>query len=247
MKQISIFIMILLHSPIFGQCDADRHNMTLADMWVSCETTISPNISRGRSHWIMYDLGTTYQLGKSTIWNLNSWMHQDKAMDRYSIDISLDGQNWSEASEGNLAQAPLSGFYEGDEGPDLSDFVARYILITGSTNHGDAEGCVGISEFKVEATPVTTATKDLATEGMAITAAPNPFGAETVIDLSNIASGRYNYHIYSAEGRIIGQGSKNISGSGDRWTLNTSAWISGLYFLHLQNESGYVHIKLIKS
>ncbi len=125
----------------------DRHNTSVDASWISCQPLSSPNPARGVSHWIMYDLGSIYQLGPSHFWNLNAPDFLTSGINTMSIDLSEDGVGWVHAADYSLSQAQGSGFYHGESGPNLSGRNARYILITVTDNHGGP--CSGFSEWRV--------------------------------------------------------------------------------------------------
>ncbi len=125
----------------------DRHNTSLDNAWLSCYTLESPNPTRGESHWVMYDLKGSFELHEVQIWNLNDGGDVSQGMQDIAIDVSIDGENWTEAAAITLAPAPASGYFTGAPVADLSGVPGRYILITGVTNHGGE--CYGLSEVKI--------------------------------------------------------------------------------------------------
>jgi hypothetical protein len=146
MKEL-ILVLIFLPCILFGQINPDRHNTSWTDTWVSCTTSLSPNILRGESHWFMMDLGYNYTLGQSKLWNYNAPENLDRGIQDYFIDYSLDGTNWTELGQYILNQTNGSGYYEGEAGPNFNQLNARYILITPISNYGGE--CYGLSEIKI--------------------------------------------------------------------------------------------------
>ena len=71
MRALLFIIGMSMSLGLSAQCYMDRHNTNWHDAWVSCQTDMSPNTSRGLGHWIMYDLGYTYILGDIHVWNIN--------------------------------------------------------------------------------------------------------------------------------------------------------------------------------
>ena len=55
--------------PIVAEACSSPNTAIWNNPWLSCQTTPNPKSSRGNSHWIRYDLGATYKLGKMQVWN----------------------------------------------------------------------------------------------------------------------------------------------------------------------------------
>ena len=128
--------------------DANRHNTSYNAGWISCFEAPNPNTDRGTGHWIMYDLNATYPLGQMHLWNLNSPSYLDDGIQEMVVDVSDDGVTWTEVSTFSLSQSTASGYYKGEEGPDLGGHEGQYILITALSNYGG--DCFGLSEMRVE-------------------------------------------------------------------------------------------------
>lgn len=155
MRILLLFISILfVQQTLTAQCYLDRHNTTWYDAWTSCETSPNPNAAREDSHWLQYDLGHFYLLKNSQFWNANRPEHLQNGLKDVVIDVSLDGENWTEWGTYTLSQATGKNIYEGEVGPDFSEVLARYVLITAIDNHGG--DCYSLSEMKinVESAPV---------------------------------------------------------------------------------------------
>lgn len=133
---------------IFAQRSPDRHSTVSRDSWISCTTSANPNAERGNSHWLMFDFGIKYKLGESKFWNYNHPDNLNYGIQNYAVDISNDGVTWTKVGEFMLPQANASGFYEGSNGPDFNDLIARYLLITPQSNYGGS--CYAISELKID-------------------------------------------------------------------------------------------------
>jgi len=131
-----------------GQCYPDRHNTTKATMWKSCVMKMNPNTSRGFSHWIMYTLDEEKHLGAVQIWNLNDPFDLADGMKGFTIDISMDGSNWTQAYKGDMEVSNGEAIYEGSTMAHLGGARAKYILISSMSSHGG--NCVGFSEIKIE-------------------------------------------------------------------------------------------------
>ncbi len=153
MKQSLYFLIILFlicsqANEGYAQCLPDRHNTSLNTQWLSCSASQNPNSSRGMSHWAMLALNEDKGLGEVTLWNLNHPYHLDNGMNQIAIDVSLDGNNWTEVYTGNLPQAQADSEYEGTMLIDLGWVGARFIVITSLSNYGGS--CHGLAELRIE-------------------------------------------------------------------------------------------------
>jgi hypothetical protein len=128
-------------------CDvSESYGNHAADGWLSCTQSMSPNASRGVSHWIQYDLGDTLLVGTSQIWNYNASGATGQGFKSVAIDYSLDGNNWTQLGIYDWAQASGIKGYNGFEGPNFGGIKARYLLITGLSNW-DNGNCSGFSKI----------------------------------------------------------------------------------------------------
>lgn len=225
-----IFVVSVISA--YGQAYPDRHNTSYTDAWVSCEESESPNIKRDPGHWIMYDFGDQYSLHESTIWNFNVPDTTSRGMNDIAIDYSTDGEEWIELGEYTVPEAPGSTIYQGTEGPNFGGIVAKYVLISILSTHGDAT-CAGMSEFRVNAT-VSTSTnlpnKELIVE---LSANPNPASEYTMIKLGELLT-NLQYSLVDMSGKLLQQG--KITSTDFR--LNTANLASGAYTLTVHNQEG---------
>lgn len=237
-----LLLWILSLGSLVGQEYPDRHNTTLENSWISCTMSSNPNPERGNSHWIMYDFGTTYALNKSTFWNVNAYGHLDDGINDIQIDYSLDGITWN--NWGRYAVEKSSGLstYEGVEGPNFGGMVARYFLITATSNHGGS--CYGLSEFRVESTAVTVSNNDNLELDIDVKASPNPFTERCVITLSESLEGNPMYQISDMSGRVVRQNSF----MGQTIDIDAMGLTGGIYNVKIQNDRGIktIQINLIK-
>lgn len=148
MKKYILSIFICLYTVLsFAQQFPERHSTSKTDAWLSCSTSQSPNPDRGDSHWVQYDLGSTYVLNALTLWNYNDPLNLNNGVQEIAIDVSSDGINWTEAATSLVAISDGSAFYEGVELLDLGGVSANYVLLTVLSNHGGS--CSGFSELKI--------------------------------------------------------------------------------------------------
>ncbi len=141
---------LLMPQALDAQCYPDRHTTNIFDSWVSCETSLNPNPSRGDSHWIRYDFGSLQTVYDVSVWNLN---HPDylksgvrDMLVEYS-DVANPGSNdWMVLDTFTIARGTASSFYEGYRAFDFQGADVRHVLITALNNHGG--GCYGFSEIR---------------------------------------------------------------------------------------------------
>ncbi len=236
---ITIFVLLLLCQMGWSQEYPDRHNTTLENSWLSCQQTQSPNPLRGVSHWIMYDLATTYSLHRSTFWNVNAFEHSDEGTNDLQIDYSLDGVIWKNFGRYSLTKADEISTYQGELGPDFNGLVAKFILITSLTNYGGT--CHGLSEFKVESTPVTISDVSDLELDIDIVASPNPFNTISTIRISDLPEGgELYYKLLDMTGKVLQQNSIQSN----TFTIDGTRLLSGIYNLTVVHPNGTKTIQI---
>ena len=147
MKNYIILLLFLgMAFESYGQCDTPDPSIW-ENTWLSCSTSENPNLIRGKSHWILYDLGRPYPVGQSWVWNTNETGLTNQGMKEVIVDYSMDGENWEELGSYAFAQAPGQPQYGGFEGPDFGGKSIQYILITAVSNWGNSN-CTGLAEVK---------------------------------------------------------------------------------------------------
>ncbi|MEM8909967.1 MAG: T9SS type A sorting domain-containing protein, partial [Bacteroidota bacterium] len=122
--------------------------------WESCQTAPNPNPDRSIGHWIHYDLGASYVLTQSRIWNTNEGTHLSKGFRSVVVDFSDDGEDWTELGTYEFTQGTGEAVYEGFNGPDFGGQQARYVLLTATSNWGHPT-CYGLAEVKFNLSPIT--------------------------------------------------------------------------------------------
>jgi len=130
----------------------DKTENSAADAWESCTPSANPNAGRGVSHWIQYDLGKTYVINDSHIWNYNAAGNTGKGFKDVVIDYSTDGTNWTQLG-GMYTWDQATGVigYKGFAGPNFNGILAQYILIT-ALNNWENGACSGFSKITINAT-----------------------------------------------------------------------------------------------
>lgn len=247
MKQLLITFFVLLGlSASWSQCYPDRHSTNWFDGWVSCETSPNPNSLYGNSHWIMYDLGFDYELKETRLWNANEPNNLDYGINEFNIDYSLDGVEWFNLGTFNLEQASGESIYEGVEGPNFNETLARYVLITPTTNHGGE--CFGFSEFKVNINdPLTVIDEE---DGFNALVYPNPFVNNVTLRIASLYEDLpIEYALYDILGRQIIRKTLPYSADSDTYpiTLNGGNLTTGIYILKIEQGDKKRSFKLIKN
>jgi len=143
-----VFLLVIVNSS-FSQCLSDRHSSTWYDGWISCQTKDSPNPLRGDSHFILYELDNIYYLYEMKIWNLNAPDLLNYDIQNVIVDVSDDGNTWTEFGQFTFSQATGKNDYEGIEEINFNGQKAKFVLFTPTSNYGGA--CYGLSEIKVRA------------------------------------------------------------------------------------------------
>jgi len=222
--------MLIINTTLLAQVYPDRHSTTWKDAWISCTPAESPNVKRGNSFWIMYDLGDQYTLQQSTLWNANVPGNTDQGFQSYAVDVSQNGFDWTPIYEGILPQGPGSAFYEGDSGPNFNGIIGRYVLITGLSNYGG--NCFSLGEVRINATVATT-TAVVDELELDINASPNPANNYTTIEIGDVKITDLRYRMTSTNGQIVSAG--NVTSKS--MTVNTSAMPTGIYNFTVYSET----------
>ena len=228
----SSIILCLLSTQILAQCYLDRHNTSSDEAWITCTLQPNPNAIRGNSHWILYDFGSTQALGTTYFWNLNAADRTKGGIREAVIDYSLDGFTWIEWGTFELQEAPSSGFYEGENGPDLSGTNARMILITVLENYGD--NCSGLSEIKIESFGEISSTNNLVLNNSSINVSPNPAIDYTILSIDVESAQSINLEILDASGRIIQKSMHSLTPGEQEFKLNLD-YPEGQYLIKVDN------------
>lgn len=140
-------LMMFVCTTMDAQCFLDRHDSSEQSAWESCTTSANPNPARGTGHWIMYDLGNTYELGQFHFWNYNYPGETDKGVQNVIIDYGINTSNWQGGIAHQISEANASSFYEGEAGPQMGGANARFVLLTFVDNYGGS--CFGLAEMRI--------------------------------------------------------------------------------------------------
>lgn len=243
MKIVYSFILCAVFSSIgYGQCYMDRHSTCLDDAWLSCSTQMSPNPVRGESHWIMYDFKVVHILGQSHFWNINTPGNTSMGASEIIIDYSNDGINWEEYGSFNITEAPASGFYEGELGPDFAGLAAQYVLLTVADNYGAT--CHGLSEVRFESLGISTSTEALDFTENSLNLHPNPASDFTLIEFESFKEQSLLISLMDLSGReILSQRHNAIKGD-NRIRLDLVDINSGNYIIRIESQDSQISAQL---
>jgi hypothetical protein len=102
----------------------------------------------------MYDFNEQLKFLTAHFWNYNVLNNTGLGAKNVIIDYSTDGTNWTELGQYIWNEATGDPAFKGDSIPDLTNVLARYLLIT-IVDNWDNTGCAGFSEiiFTVEHCP----------------------------------------------------------------------------------------------
>lgn len=231
-----------------AQCFLDRHNTTWFDGWISCTTSMNPNPERGESHWILYDLHDAYALYQMHIWNTNAPDYLTAGMQDIVIDISNDGVNWTEAGEFQIPMADGTPTYEGLDLFDFGGLTARYILITGLTNHGGS--CFGLSEIRIDVTDGIISSNEippLPNNCLSARIFPNPVeDASRAIISSTCSTAPVYYFIQDISGKTIETGEITLVSGEAELDLGSLPIVAGSYVLSIRQLDRVRRFKMTK-
>jgi len=129
----------------YDYCETSDQLSTRADDgWLSCNPGDNPYvIERSGLHWIHYDLGATYMIGPTRIWNYNVPGETDHGFSEVEVDYSSDGVTWFNLGTYSWPLAPGVSNYQGFDGPDFQNISARYVMFS---SLDDVSVCRGISK-----------------------------------------------------------------------------------------------------
>jgi len=210
------------------------------DGWKSCQPAPSPATGTS-SHWIQYDLGTSYQLGNLHVWNYNDPKDLNSGARKISIQTSDDGETWQYRGVHLLAQAAGSGFYEGSDLINLDRAEARYVLLTIVENYGGA--CYGIGEIRMDVSPVLPEVDENCFQAKVT---PNPFfDLLTVIIYAN-QNAQLDYKLYNNMGQALTNGFLSSVNGQSQEQLDFSELPNGMYHLVIRRGDCQQSLPIIK-
>lgn len=231
---LSTFIFLIgTAMTLTSQCYPDRHNTSASSGWISCETSINPNPSRGEGHWIAYDLGEIMNLGQMTLWNTNNPASLTSGAKKIEVDYSLDGINWIFFDSFEVPMGQASGFYEGEVGINFDNLTAEHLLLTITENHGGQ--CYGFSELRIERfnAVATTDLPDLASLDLF----PSPAIDHTFLNYESPKAQQASLTIVDVTGAEIRTIQTHLEGGPNQIRIDLDGLVSGQYYVRLRTAT----------
>lgn len=230
MKIPILIIFLYSSSTLSAQCwpEGFTHDTRPETMWLSCETSESPNPDRPPGLWLRFDFGEPYALSTTNIWNFNEPNYLQLGVTQLEVDYSNDGLNWTNWGQVNLDLAPGTTDYEGQAGPDLSGITARYILFTIPDALGS--GCAGLSEVRFNVDEAVS-TSEIANNGE-LDIYPNPTSGLVNLRLDGRTMDEIT--IYDQQGRLLQQ----VGAGGEFREIDMSRFPSGVYVITIKDDTG---------
>ena len=226
-----------------AQCGDEGHSINEADSWLSCQTSVSPNnLDPLNYHWIQYDLGYSYPLGRVTIWNYNVENKTENGMKDGEIFYSEDGKTWTSGGVFQIPEADGRVDYKGWEWIDLNGIGARYININAYSNWGNSD-CTGISEIRFSIEEQITSTKERATTSSEMLVFPNPTNQVLSINLKNNQQIKELIIVDNAGHEFLRQ-QHTVSNV----TLDVASFPTGMYYIKVWTaDQTYLINKFVKT
>jgi hypothetical protein len=228
MKRYIFIFAVLISNFAAAQCYPDRHSTSWNDAWYSCDESENPNPVRGSGHWIMYDLRHQYRLGQGKLWNINAPERLTDGFNSFTVDYSLDGENWESLGEYTASQAPGEPLYEGEELFNFAGDSARYVLLTAMSNYGG--DCYGISEVRIDVVDVIESLNNTQTECLYVDVFPNPHDSNFNLNVGSFCEGPIYYKFYNSSATLLKQGVLPEGGV-ENYQMFTDNVPSGIYYL----------------
>ncbi len=232
-RYIYIFCFIFSALGLYSQCFPDRHNTSTDEAWLSCTPSLSPYPERGVSHWIMYDIGSIQELGRSTIWNYNTPGEESNGIQELIVDYSNDGLTWQTYGSHTLEEISASSFYQGDEGPDLSGLSAQFILFTAVSNFGG--DCFGMAEIKIEVGNLVSNIEDTQISNFSLVPSPNPASDIVALKFETASSIDGKLTISNSLGQQVYIEQTFIPAGTSSKILNLASLTAGVYIIAIQS------------
>ncbi len=206
------------------------HDTRPSEQWLSCTPSANPNTQRGESYWLMFDLGYTYPLTNSTIWNYNVPGDGHMGATRLAVDYSLDGQVWQSWGEIHLDTATGRRDYAGQAGPDFTGTRIRFVLFTVLETAQMPMRCAGLGEVRFNLDQTVTST--FPREQTSLKIFPNPTFGPVELEVPGIRPERI--FIYDDQGKLL----LEREAKSEKVSLNLKSWLPGLYLIRLVGQNG---------
>ncbi len=130
-----------------GLNDHDEHSTDPATMWLA-------NPAPGETLWIQYEFDNPRKLHELWIWNHNTLDEPTLGLGikDVTVEYSLDGQDWTNLGDIELAQATGQADYTANTSIAFGYVAVRYVRLTVLSGWGDT-GQYGLSEVRFLAIP----------------------------------------------------------------------------------------------
>ncbi|NNE55656.1 MAG: T9SS type A sorting domain-containing protein, partial [Flavobacteriales bacterium] len=219
-----------------GQCNGG-HSNDVTDAWLSCDGEINPNPNRTEEHWIMYNLGAIYTLEDSHIWNYNVAGSTDNGVKDIVIDVSTDGNTWTEFMMWSAEEAPGSDDYMGEVGPDFAGTDALYVLISVMTNWGG--DCQGFAELKLNVSGSTVDIDEPVSPLLDFGVYPNPARDVITVQIDDPQSA--TIRLLDLSGALI----RSQTPDGPTTLMSVDNLPVGMYLIQVLDDNGLHGVKRV--
>jgi len=227
---ITAFLLFAFNLNIGAQCIDDTHSPFKNQGWLSCDSSQSPNLERGDSHWIMYDLGHNYIIDSMTIWNHNVWGETESGAKRISIDVSNDKNRWNNVGTFDINKATGSWKYQTDNIIQLNNATGQYFLITVLENWDRNSNCSGIAEVRFGIGISTSNDNILSEENWSVY--PNPALDNLTVDIEDKTKIE-RIQVINALGQIV---SSYYNVNANLSNISLANLHEGIYYVHVLND-----------
>ena len=230
---IILFFSIAFFTKLNSQCFENGHNSNLENLWLSCSESTSPNPSRDRGHWILYEFDEEKRITGFHFWNVNHPDYLSSGSKSIAIDYRDNNGEWKNHDSFTLVQGDGSGYYEGESYQMLEHVTSDKILIFVLDNHGGQ--CAGLAEVKINVLSATTSTEDIAEDHFDIVISPNPVAEFATVSIDGLEQNEINYKLIDNTGKVIRENlTKTLNGK-THFEIDTQNLPSGNYYLKVSD------------
>lgn len=218
-----------MYSSASAQCIANTHSPFENQGWLSCATSTSPNPDRS-GHWLLYDLGHSYAIDSTYLWNHNVWGETEHGVKEIYIDYSDDMISWKTLGPYLIDEAPGSWKYNTPQGLWMGDACGRYFLVSVVDTWSGEMECAGFGELKFTLKIKVDVEENEIAQSWSI--APNP--SSDFIDL-DLRAETEQTRISILNG--IGQEVETvIANAGQKRRIDVQDYENGIYFVRIQRD-----------
>jgi hypothetical protein len=125
----------------------DEHGTATDQGWIS---------AKGDPQWIQYEMPHVSKLDKMLVWNSNQTLESlfGFGVKDVTIEVSLDGTDWTTLGAFEFAQATGLPDYTANTTVDLAGAVAKFVRLTINSNWGGIFQQYGLSEVRFFSIPI---------------------------------------------------------------------------------------------